>query len=87
MTTPESRITRLEERQANIEQDVSEIKAQLNQTATKSDVQDLKRTIESRDDLITKNLWKLIWILIAVFTGIVAINTGLNLSDLQIFGG
>ena len=87
MTTPENRITRLEERQANIEQDVSEIKAQLNQTATKSDVQDLKRTIESRDDLITKNLWKLIWILIAVFTGIVAINTGLNLSDLQIFGG
>ena len=87
MTTPENRITRLEERQANIEQDVSEIKAQLNQTATKSDVQDLKRTIESRDDLITKNLWKLIWILIAVFTGIVAINTGLTLSDLQIFGG
>ena len=70
-----------------LEADVTEIKQILNETAKKSDVQELKETIETRDAIYTKNLWKLIWILIAVFTGIVAINTGLSLSDIQIFGG
>lgn len=70
-----------------LETDVTEIKQQLNETAKKSDVLELKETIEKRDTTYTKNLWKLIWILIAVFTGIVAINTGLNLKDLAMFGG
>ena len=70
-----------------LETDVTEIKHQLNETAKKSDVLELKEAIEKRDTTYTKNLWKLIWILIAVFTGIVAINTGLNLKDLALFGG
>lgn len=70
-----------------LEVDVAEVRQQLNETAKTSDVQELKETIEKRDATYTKNLWKLIWILIAVFTGIVAINTGLNLADIQIFGG
>lgn len=70
-----------------LETDVAEIKKQLHETAKKSDVLELKEAIEKRDTTYTKNLWKLIWILIAVFTGIVAINTGLNLKDLALFGG
>ena len=70
-----------------LETEVSEIKKQLHETAKKSDVQELKEAIETRDATYTKNLWKLIWILIAVFTGIVAISTGLNLADIPVFGG
>lgn len=70
-----------------LETDIAEVKKHLNETAKKSDVQELKEALESRDATYTKNLWKLIWILIAVFTGIVAINTGLNLKDLALFGG
>ena len=70
-----------------LESDVTELKQALNETAKKSDVQELKEVIEARDATYTKNLWKLIWILIAVFTGIVAINTGLSLKDLPLFGG
>jgi hypothetical protein len=70
-----------------LESDVTEIKQVLNETAKKSDVQELKEVIETRDAIYTKNLWRLIWILIAVFTGIVAINTGLNLADIPVFGG
>lgn len=70
-----------------LEADVKDMKSQLNETAKTSDVQELKEAIENRDATYTKNLWKLIWILIAVFTGIVAINTGLNLKDLALFGG
>ncbi len=70
-----------------LEKDVTEIKQHLNETAKKSDVQELKAVIEKRDATYTKNLWRLIWILIAVFTGIVAISTGLNLADVPIIGG
>lgn len=70
-----------------LESDVAEIKQALNETAKKSDVQELKEVIETRDAIYTKNLWRLIWILIAVFTGIVAISTGLNLADIPVIGG
>jgi len=83
----EQRVTRLEERQVAVERDIKEIKTQLNETAKRSDVQELKEVIETRDAIYTKNLWKLIWILIALFTGIVAISTGLKLADIPMFGG
>lgn len=70
-----------------LEVDVSEMRQQLNETAKKSDVRELKEVIETRDTIYTKNLWRLIWILIAVFTGIVAISTGLNLADIPVIGG
>ena len=70
-----------------LESDVSEIKQVLNETAKKSDVRELKEVIEARDTIYTKNLWRLIWILIAVFTGIVAISTGLNIADIPVIGG
>ena len=70
-----------------LESDVTEIKQVLNETAKKSDVQELKEAIETRDAIYTKNLWRLIWILIAVFTGIVALSTGLNLAEIPVFGG
>ena len=69
-----------------LESDVTELQRALNETAKKSDVQELKEVIETRDAIYTKNLWRLIWILIAVFTGIVAISTGLNLADIPVFG-
>lgn len=69
-----------------LESDVSEIKQVLNETAKKSDVRELKEVIEARDTIYTKNLWRLIWILIAVFTGIVAISTGLNIADIPVIG-
>lgn len=39
-----------------LESDVTEIKQVLNETAKKSDVQELKEAIETRDAIYTKNL-------------------------------
>lgn len=84
----EQRITRLEERQAALERDVKEIKAQLHETAKKSDVERLERTINDRDNSYTKNLWKLIFILIAVFTAITLTAVGLSVTDIpNLVGG
>ena len=52
----EQRVTRLEERTVAVERDIKEIKAQLNETAKKSDVERLERTLSERDANYTKTL-------------------------------
>ena len=80
----EQRVTRLEERTVAVERDIKEIKAQLNETAKKSDVERLENTLEQRDANYTKNLWKLIFILIAVFTAITLAAVGLSVTDVSL---
>jgi len=82
MNNIETRLARLEERQNNLELDVKEIKSQLNETAKRSDVQELRETLESRDQNYTRNLWRLVFVLIIVFTGILMTAVGLKVSDL-----
>ena len=80
----EQRVTRLEERTVALERDIKEIKSQLNETAKKSDVERLEYTLEQRDANYTKNLWKLIFILIAVFTAITLAAVGLSVADISL---
>jgi len=80
----EQRVTRLEERTVAVERDIKEIKSQLNETAKKSDVERLERTLNERDANYTKNLWKLIFILIAVFTAITLAAVGLSVADISL---
>ena len=84
----EQRVTRLEERTVAVERDIKEIKSQLNETAKRSDVQRLEKTLEQRDANYTKNLWKLIFILIGVFTAITLAAVGLSVADIpNVLGG
>jgi len=80
----EQRVTRLEERTVAVERDIKEIKAQLNETAKRSDVERLERTLNERDANYTRYLWKLIFILIAVFTAITLAAVGLSVTDVSL---
>ncbi len=80
----EQRVTRLEERTVALERDIKEIKSQLNETAKKSDVERLEKTLEQRDANYTRNLWKLIFILIGVFTAITLTAVGLSVADINL---
>ena len=80
----EQRVIRLEERTVAVERDIKEIKSQLNETAKKSDVERLEQTLSERDAHYTKNLWKLIFILIAVFTAITLAAVGLSVTDVSL---
>lgn len=77
-----SRIARLEERQQALERDVKEIKQQLHETAKKTDVERLEKMLNERDATQTKNMWKLIFILIGVFTAITLAAVGLSVTDI-----
>ena len=86
----EQRIARLEERQVALERDVKEIKAQLHETAKRTDVERLEMTINQRDATFTKNMWRLIFVLIGVFTAITMAAVGLSTAGIKlsdIFGG
>jgi len=86
----ESRIARLEERQGALERDVKEIKIQLNETAKKSDFERLERTITEWQGGQTNRMWKLIFVLISVFTIITMAAVGLSTAGIKlsdIFGG
>ena len=86
----EARIARLEERQGVLERDVKEIKIQLNDTAKKSDFERLERTITEWQNGQTNRMWKLIFVLIGVFTFITMAAVGLSTAGIKlsdIFGG
>jgi hypothetical protein len=86
----ESRIARLEERQQALERDVKEIKQQLHETAKKTDVERLEKMLNERDATQTKNMWRLIFVLIGVFTAITMAAVGLSTAGIKlsdIFGG
>ena len=80
----EQRVTRLEERTVAVERDIKEIKSQLNETAKKADMERLERTLNERDANYTRHLWKLIFILIAVFTAITLAAVGLSVTDVAL---
>ena len=80
----EARIARLEERQVVLERDVKEIKIQLNDTAKKSDFERLERTITEWQSGQTNRMWKLIFILITVFTAITLAAVGLSVVDVSL---
>lgn len=85
-----SRIARLEERQQALERDVKEIKQQLHETAKKTDVERLEKMLNERDATQTKNMWRLIFVLIGVFTAITMAAVGLSTAGIKlsdIFGG
>ncbi len=86
----EQRVTRLEERTVAVERDIKEIKSQLNETAKKSDVERLERTITEWQGGQTNRMWKLIFVLIGVFTFITMAAVGLSTAGIKlsdIFGG
>ena len=86
----EARIARLEERQGVLERDVKEVKIQLNETAKKSDFERLERTITEWQSGQTNRMWKLIFVLIGVFTFITMAAVGLSTAGIKlsdIFGG
>ena len=86
----ESKIARLEERQQALERDVKEIKQQLHETAKKTDVERLEKMLNERDATQTKNMWRLIFVLIGVFTAITMAAAGLSTAGIKlsdIFGG
>ena len=86
----ESKIARLEERQQALERDVKEIKQQLHETAKKTDVERLEKMLNERDATQTKNMWRLIFVLIGVFTAITMAAVGLSTAGIKlsdIFGG
>lgn len=86
----ESRIARLEERQQALERDVKEIKQQLHETAKKSDFERLERTITEWQGGQTNRMWKLIFVLIGVFTFITMAAVGLSTAGIRLsdmFGG
>jgi len=86
----ESKIARLEERQQALERDVKEIKQQLHETAKKTDVERLEKMLNERDAAQTKNMWRLIFVLIGVFTAITMAAVGLSTAGIKlsdIFGG
>jgi hypothetical protein len=80
----------LEERQQALERDVKEIKQQLHETAKKTDVERLEKMLNERDATQTKNMWRLIFVLIGVFTAITMAAVGLSTAGIKlsdIFGG
>ena len=86
----ETRIARLEERQGVLERDVKEVKTQLNETAKKSDFERLERTITDWQSGQNNRMWRLIFVLIGVFTFITMAAVGLSTAGIKlsdIFGG
>jgi hypothetical protein len=72
-----TRVARVEERLGRVEADVAGINAQLGAVATKTDidevkadVQEVRRFFEVRDDLYTRNLWRLAFGLIIAICAI-----------------
>ena len=70
----ETRITRIEEKQNNLADDVAEIKGIIGYVATKVDVEQLRSFFETRDTYWTKNLWWLVKAF-AVIMGLIVLAT------------
>lgn len=73
-----NRVTRLETQMAEVRSDVSEIKQRLGTTATKEDVTELRRFLETRDQLHGDKLWWITKTLLLLFGGAVAVAFGIQ---------
>ncbi len=82
------RVSKLEQWRDTADEDIRELKTQLNETVKKSDLERLENKLDERDHNYMKNLWRLVFSLIVVFTGILLAAVGLGVSDLPgLFGG
>jgi len=83
----ESRVTKLETEMAGVKADLSEIKAQIGQAATKKDLSELRSFFVERDQSYTRNLWKLVFGLVLLIALIASAAVGISLSEVgPLFG-
>ena len=64
------RIIRLESEMCTTKEEIKGIKKKLEQAATRSDVDELKQIILTRDNNYTKNMWRVIFGLMGVLAAI-----------------
>ena len=76
--TLDNRVTRLETQMAEVREDIADIKTQIQASATKADLAELKAYFERRDQTYTTNMWKVIFGLLAVLVALVALSFGLK---------
>ena len=82
------RVSKLEQWRDTADEGIRELKTQLNETVKKSDLERLENKLDERDHNYMKNLWRLVFSLIVVFTGILLAAVGLGVNDLPgLFGG
>jgi len=62
------RVSKLEQWRDTADEDIRELKTQLNETVKKSDLERLENKLDERDHNYMKNLWRLVFSLIVVFT-------------------
>lgn len=74
----ESRVTRLETQMSEVRESLTQLKAQLSQTATKSDLMEMKGYFECRDKDHTAQLWWLVKGLIIIFGAVVLTAFGMD---------
>jgi hypothetical protein len=68
------RVVRLETQMDTMSKDVNSIKNQMDDMARKEDIASLQEYFEKRDEHATKQMWRLIFALVAV-VGIIALST------------
>lgn len=72
------RLTRVENRLDNVEANIAEIKAEVKQSATKSDLAELKDYFSDRDKQYNDKMWKLIFGLLLLFGGLMVVMFGIK---------
>lgn len=74
----ENRLTKVEVEVSELRNDVTEIKGQLTQTATKRDLEDLKEFFTDRDRLGSDRLWYITKTLMWIFGAVVLVAFGIE---------
>ena len=72
------RVSRLEYRVNTIQEDVAEIKEEIKQSATKTDLAELKDYFSDRDKQYNDKMWKLIFGLLLLFGGLMVVMFGIK---------
>ncbi|WP_408954719.1 hypothetical protein [Natroniella sp. ANB-PHB2] len=78
MNDLDNRLTKVETEVENMKEDVAANTEKLQGTATKKDVEDLKRYFGERDSDFTKNMWKLIFGLLVLLGGLLVTMFGIE---------
>lgn len=78
MSDFEQRLTRVEVEVSELRSDVTEIKGQLGQTATKRDLEELKRFFTDRDRVGSDRLWWITKALVILFGAAVMVAFGIE---------
>lgn len=72
------RVSKLEYRVNSIQEDVAEIKKEIKQSATKTDLAELKDYFSDRDKQYNDKMWKLIFGLLLLFGGLMVVIFGIK---------